>query len=311
MSYSALGFSTFLPLQKRILPATSLRSSALHPARRSALRPTVPRHHYHITMSCIFALDFDGVLCDSVTESSLTAFRAAATMWPDLSVPRDTNGAPPQHLLNAMRLVRPVVETGFENVLLARLAGQVSDVEADFVRPVMEDWGALREQLMQQWGCDKEHLVSTFGQCRDTWIEQDLEGWIGANQMFPQVVDAVNSASGPVYIITTKQTRFCLLLLEKYGVTSVPKENVFGYGTGSKISVLKKIIAMPERNSRDVMFVEDRYETLEAVSISMLGQPLTLHLATWGYNTEKTRAVAAKHPFIGLIDLPQFVSKLQ
>lgn len=311
MPQSTLAFASFLPLQNRTPPSTRLLSPALHPNRRPALRPTVSRHHAHVTMSCVFALDFDGVLCDSVTESSLTSFRAATTMWPDVSVPRDSHGAPPQHLLDAMRLVRPVVETGFENVLLARLAAQVSDVEADFVRPVLEDWGAVREQLMQQWGCDKEDLVSVFGQCRDTWIEQDLEGWVGANQMFPQVVDAVNSASGPVYVITTKQTRFCLLLLEKYGVTSVPKGNVFGYGTGSKISVLKKIIAMPERNGRDVMFVEDRYETLEAVSISMLGQPLTLHLATWGYNTEKTRSVATKHPFIGLIDLPQFISKLQ
>lgn len=128
---------------------------------------------------------------------------------------------------------------------------------------------------------------------------------------FPSVVDALNSANGPVYIITTKQTRFCLLLLQRNGVSSVPAENVFGLGSGTKISILKKIIAMPENKGRKVMFVEDRYETLEAVSLSMLGQPLELHLAAWGYNTEKTRNVAKRHPFISLLELDSFVTKLQ
>lgn len=86
---------------------------------------------------------------------------------------------------------------------------------------------------------------------------------------------------------------------------------MFGFGTGSKISVLKKLIAMPENAGKTVCFVEDRYETLEAVSLSMLGQPLDLYLASWGYNTEKIRKTAGKHPYINLLDLPTFVSKFQ
>lgn len=93
-------------------------------------------------------------------------------------------------------------------------------------------------------------------------------------------------------------------------MTSVSEENVFGLGSGSKISILKKILALPENKGKKLMFVEDRYETLEAVSLSMLGQPLELYLATWGYNTEKTRNVAKKHPFINLLDLDSFVAKL-
>lgn len=68
---------------------------------------------------------------------------------------------------------------------------------------------------------------------------------------------------------------------------------------------------MPHLSGKTICFVEDRYETLEAVSLSMLGQPLELYLATWGYNTSQTCAVADKHPFVELIDLPTFVNKLQ
>lgn len=68
---------------------------------------------------------------------------------------------------------------------------------------------------------------------------------------------------------------------------------------------------MPHLKGKTICFVEDRYETLEAVSLSMLGQPLKLFLASWGYNTDAVRNVADKHPFIDLIDLPTFVNKLQ
>lgn len=213
-----------------------------------------------------------------------------------------------------MRLVRPVVETGFENVLLARALFErgPGDMLDAFVAEALDGgWPRMSKELMELWSVEKELLVNEFGSVRDEWIENDLDTWIGSNRMFPGVVDALNFAEADVYIITTKQTRFAKLLLESYGVRGIPDERIFGYGTGSKISVLKKIIATPEASGRNVVFVEDRYETLEAVSISMLGQPLELYLASWGYNTGKTRETAENHPFISLIDLPTFVGKLQ
>lgn len=68
---------------------------------------------------------------------------------------------------------------------------------------------------------------------------------------------------------------------------------------------------MPEHKGKKIVFVEDRYDTLEEASLSLLGTPLDFYLASWGYNTQKTRDVAEKHPFINLLDLPTFVSKFQ
>lgn len=260
----------------------------------------------------IYALDFDGVLCDSVGESSVSALRALTRVWPDLPNAPSLS-SPPDWLVAAMRAVRPVVETGYENILLARTLLERGEAEADaFVNSMLDgDWPGERDALMEQYGCDKETLVSSFGLTRDDWITEDMEGWLGANRMFPGVVDALNFAAAGVYIITTKDTRFAKLLLESAGVRGIAEERIFGRGSGSKISTLKKIIAMPESTGRKVVFVEDRYETLEAVSISMLGQPLELLLATWGYNTKKARETATSHPFIDLLDLQTFVSKLQ
>lgn len=124
-------------------------------------------------------------------------------------------------------------------------------------------------------------------------------------------MDAINKSTAKIYIITTKQTRFCKLLLERFGVTNIPEDRIFGYGTGTKISVLKKVMAQPENSDKSIVFVEDRYETLEAVSLSMLGVPLQLYLASWGYNTEKARTTADVHPLINCFDLPDYVQQFQ
>jgi hypothetical protein len=45
--------------------------------------PTTPLFLTH-TEKDVWALDFDGVLCDSVGESSLSAFKAAEILWPEI-----------------------------------------------------------------------------------------------------------------------------------------------------------------------------------------------------------------------------------
>lgn len=261
----------------------------------------------NLSSSVIYALDFDGVICDSVGESSQTGFKAAISLWPHL----DEQKAYAEAALNTLRQLRPVIETGYEIILLARYILESGDNGIN-IAEVLVNWNeSLKESLMEKYNVSKETLIESFGSTRDQWIESDLDSWIQSNRIFPGVIDALNFSQAPIYIITTKEKRFCQLLLEKNGVKSIKEDCIYGLGSGTKISVLKEIIAMPESKGKTVTFVEDRYETLEAVSISMLGQPLELYLATWGYNTPHVRSVAEDHPFIELIDLPTFVNKFQ
>ena len=59
----------------------------------------------------LWAFDFDGVVCDSVGESSLSAWRAAEAKWPELFDTEDARKQQ-QRVVEGMRVVRPVVETG-------------------------------------------------------------------------------------------------------------------------------------------------------------------------------------------------------
>lgn len=50
-------------------------------------------------------------------------------------------------------------------------------------------------------------LVKLFGHVRDSWIAEDLSGWLAPNRIYPGVAEAINAAlqHDEVYIVTTKQ----------------------------------------------------------------------------------------------------------
>lgn len=59
----------------------------------------------------VWAFDFDGVVCDSIGESSLSAWRAAEEKWPEVfNTPESL--AKQDAVVEQMRVARPVIETG-------------------------------------------------------------------------------------------------------------------------------------------------------------------------------------------------------
>jgi hypothetical protein len=68
-----------------------------------------------MNQSIIYALDFDGVICDSAVETAITGWRAAGKLWQDM--PESV----PQEMIDRFREVRPIIETGYEAILAMRL----------------------------------------------------------------------------------------------------------------------------------------------------------------------------------------------
>uniref|UniRef100_A0A8R7QWC4 Uncharacterized protein n=1 Tax=Triticum urartu TaxID=4572 RepID=A0A8R7QWC4_TRIUA len=71
----------------------------------------------------LYALDFDGVFCDSCGESSLSAVKAAKVRWP--WVFEQVDAALEEWIVEQMHTLRPVIETGYENLLLVRLLVEI------------------------------------------------------------------------------------------------------------------------------------------------------------------------------------------
>ncbi|TXG62896.1 hypothetical protein EZV62_009890 [Acer yangbiense] len=268
-------------------------------------------------MEDLYALDFDGVICDSCGESSLSAVKAAKVRWPGLF--DDVDSTLEDWIVDQMYIVRPVVETGYENLLLVRLLLETrmpsvrksSVAEGLTVEGILENWFKLKPVIMEEWGEDREALVDLFGKVRDEWIDTDLATWIGANRFYPGVSDALKFASSRIYIVTTKQSRFADALLRELAGVTIPPDRIYGLGTGPKVEVLKQLQKKSEHQGVTLHFVEDRLATLKNVIKEPELDGWNLYLGDWGYNTKKEREEAASIPRIHLLELNDFSKKLK
>ncbi|TFJ83054.1 hypothetical protein NSK_005642 [Nannochloropsis salina CCMP1776] len=107
------------------------------------MRPSVPP-----PARLLWAFDFDGVLCHSAKELCMTG--------------------PDPNILSSFATVRPVVETGWESMLINRALheGEYS------TETILKDYTAsLREELIKEYGeYPSEAYMETFRSVRQEWM---------------------------------------------------------------------------------------------------------------------------------------------
>lgn len=216
-----------------------------------------------------------------------------------------------------MRLVRPVVETGYENLVQVRclLEDEVGSAEADTsVERMLSSWSTeMLPAAMKKWKLNRSELVEKFGSYRDVWMKRDLQSWLESNSFYPGVTEAVAFArdNGKTYIVTTKQARFALSLLKEIGKIPFAEDRVFSQTVSGqpKSEVLKML---EERHGGEgegnvsFHFVEDKLSTLEKVAADENMNKWNLYLVDWGYNTEGERERARKNERIEVVGVERF-----
>lgn len=244
-------------------------------------------------MKNYYAFDFDGVICNSAGESGVTAWRAAHSLWPD-----KFQAEPDAQFRARFPRLRPVIETGHENVVVAALYAQgLSDEE------LIAQFPKLRDELMAREGLDVNRLRNAFGEARDRWIETDVDGWLDAQGFYAGVVEAINAMPAPRCIITTKEDRFTRVLVKRAGL-QVDADRIYAlesFEHGGKLSVLQKLASdFPDHK---LHFFEDRLATLLGLTATSIAQ---LYLVDWGYNLPPERAQGDAHDSIELINMQRF-----
>ncbi|KAL3000867.1 hypothetical protein AAZX31_09G236900 [Glycine max] len=251
-------------------------------------------------------LDFDGVICDSCGETAISALKAAKLRWPPLFDGVDSTIK--DWIVDQMITVRPVVETGYETLLLVRLLLETrvpsirksSVSEGLTVEDILENWFKLKPIIMEEWNENREELIDLFGKVRDDWLysskQMNYEKLKAITELYPGTADTLRFASSKVYIVTTKQR-----------ITKI----LYGLGTGPKVEVLKKLQKMPEHQGLTLHFVEDRLAILKNVVKEPELDNWNLYLVNWGFNTQKEREEAEANPRIQVIELSDFSSKLK
>jgi phosphoglycolate phosphatase-like HAD superfamily hydrolase len=243
----------------------------------------------------VYALDFDGVICDSAVETAMTGWKAAGQIWNEM--PPET----PADMIDRFRAVRPLIETGFEAILAMRLL-YLGETVAD----IYADYEAKSKGLLEQAQVGTGELKKLFGETRDQWIADDQAGWVRMNPLFDGIAAKLRAVGEryPWYVVTTKQERFVKEILNANAI-ELADESIFGLDRNmSKPEVLKGLLK--NHSGQTLYFAEDRLPTLLNVRKHPELDGIKLIFALWGYNTPEDKALAAAQ-LIALQQLEDFL----
>lgn len=243
----------------------------------------------------ILALDFDGVLCDGMMEYFQTSWRTYCQLWKPASF------TPPNTLSDRFKILRPVIEVGWEMPLLLRAI--LLEVPEE---KILQDWSSIAQELLKSEHLNPVDIAQQLDGIRDEWIADDRQGWLELHQFYAGVAQRLrsleNNAIQPV-IITTKEGRFVSELLEQQNIKLSQDWIIGKESRRSKQQTLRELLP----KSSNIWFVEDRLPALRSVQQQSDLATVQLYLAAWGYNTPQTRNSIGVEERIKLLSLSQFV----
>ena len=246
----------------------------------------------------VYALDFDGVICDSAVETAVAGWKAAIHLWADMPEVE----LPPQQKIEQFRAFRPILETGYETIIFMRLLHEGIELQV-----LINHFQRLKKQFLASCQYSVDELKKQFGVTRDNWINQDQQQWIAMNPLFPGVAARLRSLEERYswYIVTTKQERFVQQILAANQVP-ISADRIFGLDrNASKETILAELLQ--QHPGQQLIFIEDRLPTLNSVISNQKLNSIKLKLAAWGYNTSEDRQ-GLDNTAIELIDLQAFLA---
>ena len=235
----------------------------------------------------IYVLDFDGVICESVQETAITGWKAASSIWSDMP------STPLQKKIDQFRLVRPIIETGYEAILTMRLL--YLDVPIEVIH---NSYGDKFKVLITDNNLTVDGLKKLFGDTRDAWIKNDSDDWVNMNPLYDGVAAKLQAFGQHCswYIVTTKHERFVKLILQANGI-ELADDQLYGLDRNmSKTEVIKGLLE--SHPGETLYFVEDRLPTL--LNIIKHGEipDVKLVFALWGYNRAEDKELAKQYDVI-------------
>jgi phosphoglycolate phosphatase-like HAD superfamily hydrolase len=240
------------------------------------------------------ALDFDGVLCNGLREYFQTTWRAYCQVWPTSS------GTAPEALAQTFYRLRPVVEIGWEMPVLLRAILKGFSEEA-----ILQNWFVIRDRIVVEDDLNPKVLAAQVDAVRDRWITTDVDSWLALHSFYEGVIPKLQVLSEhlPIFIITTKESRFVKALLHQVGL-HIPNHCLFGKDCRRpKAETLRQLKAT---TPTPIWFIEDRLATLNGIKQQLDLADITLFLGDWGYNTLQQQQAVSRDPRIHLLSLSQF-----
>lgn len=221
------------------------------------------KDHYYRQM--LYALDFDGVIADSMDECLQTSYSAYRRVNKESG-----------------RLLSPNPDSEATSLFKMRRG---------FVRP-SRNFFALWEWIL--FDPQKNYSIMTFegfadglGAILDTFeiefhkiranaINEKSENFVEQNPLFFGVKEIWKDLPKPLYIVSTKDEESISLILRSH---NLEVRGIYGRGSGPKSETLTKLANSNGIPSTDIYFVDDNFQHVNDVAST----GARVALAMWGY----------------------------
>lgn len=213
----------------------------------------------------LLALDFDGVIWDSVDECYEMARRAYGALY----------GTIERDFKERFRQARWLARTGHDFYVVLRIMQE--QPQLDFRTISKESFLARKDEL----GAQVQQFDTEFYRQRAALRDHDLDAWLRLQRPYPEVIETLprlRRAFDDVVIATTKDELSVHRLLGSVGV----ELEVCGKGFSTdKARQINHLAESRGLTADQVVFVDDLLDNL--LSVRPTGARVAL--AGWGYNT--------------------------
>ena len=251
-------------------------------------------------MMKVLALDFDGVVCDSLRECFATALAAYDTMTPGSPLISRIRGRRGEGRWHELDLMGDPVAISFENMM------PLGNRAEDFGVSLRAAEGFL--ELTDQGAYDTFYATldpgwlqayhAAFYEQRAAACAFDMHGWLDLNAPYPAFLELLRrrSTDATLALATAKDRRSVEVLLDHLGLAGLfAPECVLDKQTGvTKTAHLTALRNRLDVEFDEITFVDDKVNHLLAVA------PLGVRpvLAGWGFNTPREHELARQHDIL-------------
>jgi len=238
----------------------------------------------------LLAMDFDGVIADSIMECAVAAYNGYASYSGSdtfLLSPKDID----PYQLSVFIATRPFIRSGEDYIYLFHAINEHVDFENQ------EDFDSFKSNYIGL----KDAFYNEFYSARDRLLNDHYTEWISLNPLFWDMDRFLNHHFEKIHIISTKAKKFIISILAHYGVR-INHGNIYSTeGKQSKSEVLNEIMGKIKVKSNIAIFIDDHLDTLLRMNVSNV----KYYLASWGYNNKKQSSIK-KTDNIESIELEKF-----
>lgn len=242
------------------------------------------------------ALDFDGVIVDSIEECLVVGYNAA----------QDYSGRPTRILrlrdispaqVAYLRALRNFVRTGEDYVYCSL---------ALFENQPLSHQNAF-DTYVENHAASRAHLRDLFYRHRQQLLVEQPAHWIQLNPLFPPILKWLQESSKVrVSIVTTKKAAYVARILTAHKI-DFPPFQIYSTEKGRhKSEILAQLQKNFGQNSGHWHFVDDQVDTLLKIHLPRVW----CYLAGWGYVNDEQVALARRSG-ITILTLPDFVSRFR